>query len=92
MPFAEQLLWLLLDVLTGSSLIRLSPLGYDVMLGARFYGIGNEYMGILVGSSLLAALSIRDRQTRFGGLSLANNSDICSGLQDWELMPVVRSR
>lgn len=57
-------LGLLLDVLTGSSLIRLSPLGYDVMLGARFYGIGNEYMGILVGSSLLAALSIRDRRPK----------------------------
>ena len=32
------------DAFLGGSLIKYSPLGYDVMLGARFYGIGNEYM------------------------------------------------
>ncbi|NLK07833.1 MAG: hypothetical protein GX316_03915 [Firmicutes bacterium] len=45
-----------IDALFGGSLIKLSPLGYDVMLGARFYGIGNEYMGILIGASLVAVL------------------------------------
>ena len=34
--------------------MRYSPLGYDPVGGARFYGIGNEYMGVLVGSSILA--------------------------------------
>ena len=47
---------LVLDALLGGPLIKLSPLGYDVMLGARFYGIGNEFMGILIGSSLVAVL------------------------------------
>ena len=47
------------DAFLGGSLIKYSPLGYDVMLGARFYGIGNEYMGILVGASILAASAVR---------------------------------
>jgi hypothetical protein len=38
------------DQLTGARLIQGSPLGYDVISGARFYGIGNEYMGILIGA------------------------------------------
>jgi hypothetical protein len=28
-------------------------LGYDPIIGARFYGIGNEYMGVLVGASII---------------------------------------
>jgi hypothetical protein len=38
------------DQLTGARLIQGSPLGYDVISGARFYGIGNEYMGVLIGA------------------------------------------
>lgn len=34
-------------------LIKNSLLGYDPIIGARFYGIGNEYMGVLVGASLI---------------------------------------
>lgn len=42
------------DILRGSCLMRYSPLGYDPMGGARFYGIGNEFMGVLVGSAIMA--------------------------------------
>ncbi|NLL07808.1 MAG: hypothetical protein GX266_02270 [Firmicutes bacterium] len=42
------------DILGGSWLMRYSPLGYDPVGGARFYGIGNEFMGVLVGSSIMA--------------------------------------
>lgn len=45
---------LLLDQILGASLIKGSPLGYDAISGARFYGIGNEYMGILVGATTIA--------------------------------------
>lgn len=38
------------DALLGSPLMQRSVLGYDPVAGARFYGIGNEYMGVLVGS------------------------------------------
>jgi hypothetical protein len=61
---------LVVDTLLGGFLVKFSPLGYDVMLGARFYGIGNEYMGILVGSSLLATLVVRARWPRGAGLVL----------------------
>jgi O-antigen/teichoic acid export membrane protein len=30
-----------------------SVLGYDPMIGARYYGIGNEFMGVLVGAVVL---------------------------------------
>ncbi|GIQ67382.1 hypothetical protein DUZ99_02360 [Xylanibacillus composti] len=45
---------ILLDGLTGAEAMKHSVLGYDAMVGARYYGIGNEFMGVLVGSALLA--------------------------------------
>src|SRR5699024_7912310 len=44
------LIALILDQWLGMKLIQASPLGYDVIAGARFYGMGNEYMGVLVGA------------------------------------------
>jgi hypothetical protein len=49
---------LMIDIATGYNLIRYSPLGYDAVTGARFYGIGNEYMGILVGASLVGTFGL----------------------------------
>lgn len=47
-----------IDVLTGTRMIQSSVLGYDPMAGARYYGIGNEYMGILIGCSIIAVAGI----------------------------------
>lgn len=44
---------ILIDTLFGQYLIKRSILGYDAMIGARYYGVGNEYMGILIGSTIL---------------------------------------
>ncbi|AYB40095.1 hypothetical protein [Brevibacillus laterosporus] len=44
---------LLTDGFTGAHLMRRSFLGYDPVIGARFYGMGNEYEGVLIGASLL---------------------------------------
>ncbi len=45
-----------------------SFLGYSVVTGARYYGIGNEYMGILLGASLVGlSLSFNGLKHR-GGL------------------------
>lgn len=44
----------LLDIVFGGHLIRSSLLGYDPIIGARYYGIGNEYMGVVTGSALVA--------------------------------------
>ncbi|MDS1029497.1 hypothetical protein RDV78_03145 [Bacillota bacterium LX-D] len=47
-------LTLMLDLLFQLGLIQNSPLGYDPIIGARYYGIGNELSGILIGSILLS--------------------------------------
>lgn len=44
---------ILLDGLFGAEWMKRSVLGYDPMVGARYYGIGNEYMGILIGAAIL---------------------------------------
>jgi hypothetical protein len=51
-------LLIVLDVVTGGRLIQNSVLGYDPIIGARYYGIGNEYMGIVAGSAITALCSI----------------------------------
>lgn len=44
---------LIADTLIGSPGMKHSVLGYDAIIGARFYGIGNEYMGVLIGAAVL---------------------------------------
>lgn len=49
---------ILSDLLMGASLQKASLLGYDPIMGARFYGLGNEYMGVLIGSTTIATTSV----------------------------------
>ncbi len=49
---------LIIDLLRNAPLIKTSVLGYDPVSGARYYGLGNEYMGVLVGSSVLALTAL----------------------------------
>lgn len=44
---------LVADTAAGAPLQQQALLSYDAMSGARYYGIGNEYMGVLIGASLL---------------------------------------
>lgn len=53
-----------LDILSGSPFIKKSILGYDPIIGARFYGIGNEYAGMYIGSSFAAYGSLQDLNGR----------------------------
>lgn len=41
-----------IDLLLGSPLMQRSYLGYDPIIGARYYGIGNEYAGVYIISAL----------------------------------------
>jgi hypothetical protein len=50
---ASNVLFILADGWMGGYFIKRSLLGYDPMIGARYYGIGNEYMGIVIGAALL---------------------------------------
>lgn len=44
---------LLGNLAAGASVCRFSIMGYSIPEGARYYGIGNEFMGALIGSSLV---------------------------------------
>lgn len=46
------------DLLTGATMIKSSVLGYDPMAGARYYGVGNEYMGVMIGSAILLSAAV----------------------------------
>ncbi|HEY8552272.1 MAG TPA: hypothetical protein VIL40_02325 [Thermaerobacter sp.] len=43
------------DLLAGGWLAQLTPFGYSPIGGARYYGLGNEYMGVLIGAAAVAA-------------------------------------
>ncbi|WP_235828046.1 hypothetical protein [Brevibacillus migulae] len=43
----------LIDGFTGAEAMQRSYLGYDPVIGARFYGLGNEYEGVVVGATIL---------------------------------------
>lgn len=61
---------LMIDLATGARLAQDSVLGYSVANGARFYGIGNEYMGVLIGGLILGVFyitSYRDGETGTAG-------------------------
>jgi len=51
--FAATAVALLVDVWFGAPLMRHSVLGYDPIAGARYYGIGNEYMGVLLSAAIM---------------------------------------
>ncbi len=53
MLFTVLLSVLALDLLTGSHLLRQAWMSYSVMEAARFYGIGNEYMGVMIGAACI---------------------------------------
>ncbi|MBU1670676.1 MAG: hypothetical protein KKF41_16485 [Actinobacteria bacterium] len=46
---------LMLDTALGSRLMTASPFGSDIILGDRYYGIGNLYMGFAIGAAVLFA-------------------------------------
>ena len=44
---------LIIDLWRGGSLLKVSILSYSPVIGARYYGIGNEYMGLLIGITIV---------------------------------------
>ena len=57
--FSLTALFLLGDGLAGTPLVSQSVLSSYALAGIRFYGIGNEYMGLLIGGALLAVATTR---------------------------------
>ncbi len=54
------------DLLRGQQMLYWSPLSYSPASGARFYGIGNEYAGALLGASLLGGSALLWPRERSG--------------------------
>jgi len=54
------------DLVRGQWMLYWSPLGYSPAAGARFYGIGNEYAGVLLGASVVGAASLLAPRGRSG--------------------------
>jgi hypothetical protein len=54
---------ILMDILGNGYCELRSFLGYSAVAGARFYGIGNEYLGLLLGA-YIAAVSVNDHRAR----------------------------
>ena len=60
---------IVLDVVLGSPLMRRSTMGFGVMFGSRFYGIGNEYMGFLGAMAVIGLGSLVHAAPRARGLA-----------------------
>lgn len=60
-----------IDLAAGSPLQKASVLGYDPIVGARFYGLGNEYMGVLIGSLIIGTTALISVAERRRGLYIA---------------------
>ncbi len=55
-------IYLITDLLTGTGSLLKTPLGFtDVFTGGRYYGINNDCMGILLGSTVFAMFYFLDR-------------------------------
>lgn len=52
---------ILVDTFFKNPLMKVSILGYDPIAGARFYGIGNEYMGFLLGTTIIGTAALIDK-------------------------------
>lgn len=66
----RQRLWALLlinvvliifDISTGSNLTKTSVIGYDPIIGARYFGIGNELVGVLLASVMIIVSVFMDK-------------------------------
>lgn len=58
-------LGIIFDVLTGSNLLKYSLFGYDPIIGARYYGVGNEFVGVVIGATMIALGALLEKKSSF---------------------------
>lgn len=58
------LLLIILDIILSGDMIKFSVLGYDPIIGARYFGIGNELVGVLLGTLPLVCGILIDKLNR----------------------------
>lgn len=63
---------LILDTIFSSYFMKYSPIGFSLSAGARYYGIGNEYVGILMTSLIIGITGMEEiyRKKIFEKISL----------------------
>jgi hypothetical protein len=66
---------ILADALSGGALASTSLLGHSAIVGARYYGIGNELMGALIGSVAISLAALGEAARRGGGTALYGPSE-----------------
>ena len=49
---------IVIDLFSGYRLMADSLLGYSSIIGARYYGLGNEYMGLFIGGAIITITGI----------------------------------
>jgi hypothetical protein len=76
-------LTLLTGIFFGDNIHLNSPLGYaDVFVGGRYYGMGNDTMGIMLGASVLGTFAL------FQGLRFPRAAAVAAGFI-YMLLPVI---
>ncbi|MDO7203017.1 hypothetical protein Q5M85_00835 [Paraclostridium bifermentans] len=45
---------IVVDSIFGTHLMQNNIMSYDAIIGARYYGVGNEYEGITIGCAIFA--------------------------------------
>lgn len=63
------ILCITLDLLLGLGMLENSMMSYRIMRGSRYYGLGNEYMGVLIGSAVMfASILLQAKPRRLNSL------------------------
>lgn len=60
---------LVIDLVLGGNLLRYSVLSYDPIIGARFFGIGNEFTGVIL-TTMIMLTALNMEKTRGNKLFL----------------------
>ncbi|MDD3888446.1 MAG: hypothetical protein PHR65_00800 [Syntrophomonadaceae bacterium] len=56
---------LAVDLVTNLGLVKNSVMSYNIISGLRYYGLGNEYMGVMIGATIcFAAIFLHETSTR----------------------------
>lgn len=56
---------LIIDIISGQSLLMYSILSYNPIIGARYYGLGNEYLGVITGCTLIFSGCLLEKNKKY---------------------------
>lgn len=80
------------DVLAGGYLMKRAALSYDLVVGGRFYGIGNEYMGIVIGAAVLGTAALLQMYPEARKILLILYGAVFAGLIFFFAAPTIGSK